>query len=92
MTRQGGLGNPETTEAEEEVKMNTTSTLVETVNINYDQFSESFLSCPTCLCKSNSRQHAEVELKTFIIHFNNTLTLTILIEHHYIYYDNIGCC
>lgn len=27
------------------------STLVETVSINYEDFSESFLTCGTCLCK-----------------------------------------
>ncbi|VDP36584.1 unnamed protein product [Heligmosomoides polygyrus] len=29
--------------------MNTTSTLVETVNINLEDFSETFLTCSTCL-------------------------------------------
>lgn len=27
------------------------STLVETVSINYEDFNESFLTCGTCLCK-----------------------------------------
>lgn len=32
-----------------------TSTLVETVSINCEDFSESFLTCSTCLCTSRSR-------------------------------------
>jgi tripartite motif-containing protein 2/3 len=28
------------------------STLVETVSINYEDFNESFLTCGTCLCES----------------------------------------
>ena len=31
--------------------MNLSSTLVETVSIDYDDFNESFLTCGTCLCK-----------------------------------------
>uniref|UniRef100_A0A0M3IJR2 Uncharacterized protein n=1 Tax=Ascaris lumbricoides TaxID=6252 RepID=A0A0M3IJR2_ASCLU len=32
-----------------------TSTLVETVNINLEDFSESFLTCATCLCTYDQR-------------------------------------
>ena len=31
--------------------MNLSSTLVETVSIDYEDFNESFLTCSTCLCK-----------------------------------------
>ena len=31
--------------------MKMSSTLVETVSINYEDFNESFLTCGTCLCK-----------------------------------------
>ena len=31
--------------------MNLSSTLVETVSIDYEDFNESFLTCATCLCK-----------------------------------------
>ena len=30
---------------------NMSSTLVETVSIDYEDFNESFLTCGTCLCK-----------------------------------------
>ncbi|KAF0295904.1 Tripartite motif-containing protein 2 [Amphibalanus amphitrite] len=33
------------------------STLVETVSINYDDFNESFLTCGTCLCTYNGAEH-----------------------------------
>ncbi|XP_048519035.1 tripartite motif-containing protein 2 isoform X1 [Dendroctonus ponderosae] len=33
------------------------STLVETVSINYEDFSESFLTCGTCLCMYNGNEH-----------------------------------
>jgi len=36
-------------------RMNLSSTLVETVSIDYDDFNESFLTCGTCLCKLNSK-------------------------------------
>ena len=32
--------------------MSMSSTLVETVSIDYEDFNESFLTCGTCLCKS----------------------------------------
>ncbi|KAL3862563.1 hypothetical protein ACJMK2_008523 [Sinanodonta woodiana] len=35
-----------------------TSTLVETVNINYEDFNESFLTCGTCLCVYDSVEHS----------------------------------
>ncbi|XP_013786616.2 tripartite motif-containing protein 2-like [Limulus polyphemus] len=38
--------------------MMTTSTLVETVSINYEDFNESFLTCSTCLCTYDSQEHA----------------------------------
>jgi hypothetical protein len=31
--------------------MSMSSTLVETVSINYEDFNESFLTCGTCLCE-----------------------------------------
>ena len=31
--------------------MSMSSTLVETVSIDYEDFNESFLTCGTCLCK-----------------------------------------
>jgi tripartite motif-containing protein 2/3 len=40
---------------EEVVRM--TSTLVETVSINYEDFNESFLTCGTCLCTYNGAEH-----------------------------------
>ena len=40
---------------EELVRM--TSTLVETVSINYEDFNESFLTCGTCLCTYNGAEH-----------------------------------
>lgn len=33
------------------------STLVETVSINYEDFSESFLTCSTCLCPFDALEH-----------------------------------
>ncbi|XP_076318449.1 tripartite motif-containing protein 2-like isoform X3 [Tachypleus tridentatus] len=38
-------------------KMMTPSTLVETVSINYEDFSEHFLTCGTCLCTYDSQEH-----------------------------------
>ncbi|XP_013773514.1 tripartite motif-containing protein 2-like isoform X1 [Limulus polyphemus] len=38
-------------------KMMTPSTLVETVSINYEDFSEHFLTCSTCLCTYDSQEH-----------------------------------
>lgn len=35
-----------------------TSTLVETVSINYEDFNDSFLTCGTCLCVYDSTDHA----------------------------------
>ncbi len=35
----------------QEGMMKMSSTLVETVSINYEDFNESFLTCSTCLCK-----------------------------------------
>lgn len=34
-----------------------TSTLVETVSINYEDFNESFLTCSTCLCVFDNNEH-----------------------------------
>jgi len=34
-----------------------TSTLVETVSINYEDFNESFLTCGTCLCTYDGAEH-----------------------------------
>ncbi|GAB6029536.1 hypothetical protein CHUAL_005286 [Chamberlinius hualienensis] len=34
-----------------------TSTLVETVSINYEDFNESFLTCGTCLCGYDGQEH-----------------------------------
>lgn len=34
-----------------------TSTLVETVSINYEDFNESFLTCGTCLCTYDGGEH-----------------------------------
>lgn len=34
-----------------------TSTLVETVSINYEDFNESFLTCGTCLCTYDGSEH-----------------------------------
>ena len=33
------------------------STLVETVSINYEDFNDSFLTCGTCLCVYDSNEH-----------------------------------
>lgn len=38
-------------------KMLTSSTLVETVNINYEDFTEGFLTCSTCLCTYDGGEH-----------------------------------
>lgn len=35
----------------------TSSTLVETVSIDYEDFSESFLTCGTCLCTYDGQEH-----------------------------------
>jgi len=37
--------------------VNMTSTLVETVSINYEDFNESFLTCGTCLCSYNGQEN-----------------------------------
>ena len=37
--------------------MNLSSTLVETVSIDYDDFNESFLTCSTCLCNYDAAEH-----------------------------------
>jgi len=37
--------------------MLTSSTLVETVNINYEDFTEGFLTCGTCLCTYDAGEH-----------------------------------
>lgn len=37
--------------------VNMTSTLVETVSINYEDFNESFLTCGTCLCTYDGGEH-----------------------------------
>lgn len=37
--------------------MNLSSTLVETVSINYEDFNESFLTCGTCLCMFDGGEH-----------------------------------
>jgi len=37
--------------------MKMTSTLVETVSINYEDFNESFLTCGTCLCMYDGQEH-----------------------------------
>lgn len=34
-----------------------TSTLVETVSIDYEDFTESFLTCSTCLCSYDGQEH-----------------------------------
>ncbi|XP_077289274.1 tripartite motif-containing protein 2-like isoform X2 [Arctopsyche grandis] len=39
------------------VMARTSSTLVETVSINYEDFSESFLTCGTCLCTYDGSEH-----------------------------------
>jgi len=38
--------------------MNLSSTLVETVSINYEDFNESFLTCGTCLCMFDGGDHS----------------------------------
>jgi len=38
--------------------MNLSSTLVETVSINYEDFNESFLTCGTCLCMFDGGEHS----------------------------------
>eukprot|EP00092_Neocalanus_flemingeri_P034579 GFUD01037607.1.p1 GENE.GFUD01037607.1~~GFUD01037607.1.p1 ORF type:complete len:718 (-),score=186.07 GFUD01037607.1:398-2551(-) len=38
--------------------MNLSSTLVETVSINYEDFNESFLTCGTCLCMFDAGEHS----------------------------------
>lgn len=35
----------------------TSSTLVETVSINYEDFTEGFLTCSTCLCTYDASEH-----------------------------------
>ncbi|KAG1679567.1 Tripartite motif-containing protein 2 [Nymphon striatum] len=35
----------------------TTSTLVETVSLDYEDFTESFLTCSTCLCSYDGQEH-----------------------------------
>lgn len=42
--------------AKSQTKM-TSSTLVETVSIDYEDFSESFLTCGTCLCTYDGQEH-----------------------------------
>ena len=37
--------------------MNLSSTLVETVSIDYEDFNESFLTCSTCLCNYDGAEH-----------------------------------
>ena len=37
--------------------MNLSSTLVETVSIDYEDFNESFLTCSTCLCNYDGGDH-----------------------------------
>lgn len=39
------------------LKMVTSSTLVETVSINYEDFTEGFLTCGTCLCTYDAGQY-----------------------------------
>ncbi|XP_014681737.1 PREDICTED: tripartite motif-containing protein 2-like isoform X3 [Priapulus caudatus] len=43
--------------SQEELEKMMTSRLVETVSINYDDFSESFLTCGTCMCTYDSQEH-----------------------------------
>ena len=42
------------------------STLVETVSINYEDFSEYFLTCGTCLCSYDGSQHNP---KVFLLYY-----------------------
>ncbi|CAG0887161.1 unnamed protein product [Darwinula stevensoni] len=39
------------------------STLVETVSINYDDFNESFLTCGTCLCGGNNNPSGQMSFR-----------------------------
>jgi len=41
----------------QEEMMKMSSTLVETVSINYEDFNESFLTCGTCLCMYDGQEH-----------------------------------
>ena len=40
-----------------QIEMNLSSTLVETVSIDYEDFNESFLTCSTCLCNYDGAEH-----------------------------------
>merc|ERR1719454_1424475 len=46
-----------TSEYRQAMMKNMSSTLVETVSINYEDFNESFLTCATCLCMFDGGQH-----------------------------------
>lgn len=42
--------------------MITSSTLVETVSIDYEDFTEGFLTCPTCLCPYDAFERSPKQL------------------------------
>jgi len=49
--------NKKTSEYRQAMMKNMSSTLVETVSIDYEDFNESFLTCGTCLCMYDGTEH-----------------------------------
>merc|ERR1712004_914855 len=47
----------ELSEYRQAMMKNMSSTLVETVSIDYEDFNESFLTCGTCLCMYDATEH-----------------------------------
>ena len=61
--------------------MKMSSTLVETVSINYEDFNESFLTCGTCLCKWTSIFQFSLLATFSILNIHNLLSYLVALFH-----------
>ena len=65
----------------QEEMMKMSSTLVETVSINYEDFNESFLTCGTCLCKWTSIFQFSLLATFSILNIHNLLSYLVALFH-----------